>query len=230
MTQPLEYSERGDAIVARAPEVEVSRYRGLTRLNHWITATLLILLLISGMALFHPSLFFLTGLFGGGQAARWIHPFLGVGLVVSFLILFLQLWKLNLIRREDIAWAKNIDAVVKGEEERLPEVGKYNLGQKFIFWSMFWLILILIATGIPMWVQYFPDLVTIPTRRVAILTHAIAAVLITLVFILHVYAAFWTRGTIRAMTRGTVTGGWAFRHHRKWLRELAGRQRTDPAK
>lgn len=229
MTQDRVYSEPGDSIVARQPVVEVRRYRGLTRLNHWITAALLILLLISGMALFHPSLFFLTALFGGGQAARWIHPFLGVGLVISFVILFLQLWKLNILNREDIAWAKNLGAVVKGEEERLPEVGKYNLGQKLIFWGMFWLILVLIVTGIPMWVQYFPDLVSIPTRRIAILTHSIAAVLIILVFILHVYAAFWTRGTIRAMTRGTVTGGWAFRHHRKWLRELAGRQRVDPA-
>jgi formate dehydrogenase subunit gamma len=24
------------------------------------------------------------------------------------------------------------------------------------------------------------------------------------------------------MTRGQVTGGWAWRHHRKWLRELVG--------
>lgn len=223
------YSEPGDRIVARKPVVEVRRYGGLTRLNHWVTAALLILLLLSGMAMFHPSLFFLTALFGGGQATRWIHPFLGVGLVISFVILALQLWKLNILNREDIAWARNFGAVVKGEEERLPEVGKYNLGQKLIFWGMFWLILVLIVTGIPMWIQYFPDLVSIETRRVMILTHSIAAVLIILVFILHVYAAFWTRGTIRAMTRGTVTGGWAFRHHRKWLRELAGRQRVDPA-
>ena len=229
MTASREYSEAGDRIVAVEPVVEISRYRGLTRLNHWITATLLILLLISGMALFHPALFFLTGLFGGGQAARWIHPFLGIGLVISFLILFLQLWHLNILRREDIVWARHIGDVVTGNEERLPELGKYNLGQKLVFWGMFWLILILIVTGIPIWHQMFPDLVGIEARRIAMLAHSIAAVLIILVFILHVYAAFWTRGTIRAMTRGTVTGGWAFRHHRKWLRELAGRRGVDPA-
>ena len=37
---------------------------------------------------------------------------------------------------------------------------------------------------------------------------------------MHVYAAIWVRGTIGAMTRGKVTGGWAWRHHRRWLREL----------
>lgn len=50
-----------------------------------------------------------------------------------------------------------------------------------------------------------------------------------LVAAFHVYAAIWTRGTLRAMTRGTVTGGWAFRHHRKWFKELAQRRRVDPA-
>ena len=47
-----------------------------------------------------------------------------------------------------------------------------------------------------------------------------AAVIIICVWIVHVYAAIWVRGTISAMTRGQVTGGWAWRHHRKWLREL----------
>ena len=27
-----------------------------------------------------------------------------------------------------------------------------------------------------------------------------------------------------AMTQGQVTGGWAWRHHRKWLRELVSRR------
>jgi formate dehydrogenase subunit gamma len=37
--------------------------------------------------------------------------------------------------------------------------------------------------------------------------------------LMHVYAPIWVRGTISAMTRGTVTGGWGWRHHRKWLRK-----------
>jgi formate dehydrogenase subunit gamma len=55
-----------------------------------------------------------------------------------------------------------------------------------------------------------------------VLLHAAAAVAIICVWIVHVYAAIWVRGTIGAMTRGRVTGGWAWRHHRKWLRELVG--------
>lgn len=222
------YSERGDHIETRDP-VTVSRYRGITRLNHWVTAGSLIVLLLSGMALFDPSLFWLTNLFGGGQTTRWLHPFVGILLFFSFLLLFLQLWRLNLPKPEDTTWVARIGDVVQGNEEKLPELGKYNAGQKGVFWSMTVLIVVLIVSGVMIWEQYFPGLVSIPVRRIALLVHAIAAVLIILTFILHVYAAIWTRGTIRAMTHGSVTGGWAWRHHRKWLREIAGRQSRDPA-
>lgn len=222
------YSQPGDKIETIDP-VTVSRYRGITRLNHWVTAGSLIVLLLSGMALFHPSLFFLTNLFGGGQITRWLHPFVGILLFFSFLLLFLQLWRLNLPKAEDVTWVENIGEVIKGQEEKLPELGKYNAGQKFVFWAMTGLIVVLIITGIMIWEQFFPNLVTIPVRRIAVVVHALAAVAIILVFILHVYAAIWTRGTFSAMTRGTVTGGWAWRHHRKWLRELAGREKRDPA-
>jgi len=30
------------------------------------------------------------------------------------------------------------------------------------------------------------------------------------------------------MTRGSVTGGWAWRHHRKWLREIVTGKPKDP--
>jgi formate dehydrogenase subunit gamma len=53
-----------------------------------------------------------------------------------------------------------------------------------------------------------------------ILVHDVAAIAVICGWIVHVYAAIWMRGTIGAMTRGQVTGGWAWRHHRKWLREL----------
>jgi formate dehydrogenase subunit gamma len=228
MMEKRQYSQSGDHIESTAP-VTVSRYRGFTRANHWVTALSLIVLLLSGLALFHPSLYFLTGLFGGGQTTRWLHPFVGILLFFSFLVLFLQLWRLNLPRPEDRTWVSHIGDVVKGHEERLPELGKYNAGQKGVFWAMSVLIVVLIGSGVMIWEHFFPDLVTIPVRRWAMLIHSLAAVAIILVFIMHVYAAIWTRGTLRAMTRGTVTGGWAWRHHRKWLRELAGREGRGPA-
>jgi len=224
----VERVQPGDAIHPGKP-VTVDRYGVGARVNHWITAVSLILLGISGLALFDPSLFFLTALFGGGQNTRALHPWIGVVLFLSFFIFFFQLWRANLPAKVDWVWLSKFRDVIGGHEENLPELGKYNAGQKFIFWSMTFLILVLIASGIVIWEQYFAEYITIPVRRIAVLVHSIAAVLIICIFILHVYAAIWTRGTLRAMTRGSVTGGWAWRHHRKWLRELVGQRKIGPA-
>jgi len=215
--------ESGDQVHPGKP-VTVDRYTGGARINHWITATCLVLLAISGLALFHPSLFFLTTLFGGGQNTRAIHPWLGVILFFSFSGMFIRFWKANLWKAEDGTWMARLLDVLTAREERLPEVGKYNAGQKVVFWSMSILIIVLICSGLLIWDQYFAEFSTIETKRFAVLIHALAAVTIICVWIVHVYAAIWVRGTIGAMTRGQVTGGWAWRHHRKWLRELVGRR------
>jgi len=211
--------ESGDQVHPGKP-VTVDRYTAGARVNHWITAISLVLLALSGLALFHPSLFFLTGLFGGGQWTRTIHPWIGVVLFVSFLGLFFRFWHANLWRAEDGTWLARLRDVIGGHEERLPEVGKYNAGQKVVFWSMSLLIIVLIVSGFLIWDQYFAPYSTIETKRIAVLVHALAAIAIICVWIVHVYAAIWVRGTIGAMTKGQVTGGWAWRHHRKWLREL----------
>jgi formate dehydrogenase subunit gamma len=209
----------GDSVHPGDPVV-VDRYTTGARINHWITAASLVLLAISGLALFHPSLFFLTGLFGGGATTRMIHPWIGVVLFFSFMGLFFRFWKLNLWERTDNVWMSRLRDVLAGHDENLPEVGKYNAGQKLVFWSMSLLIVVLITSGVVIWEQYFGEYFTITQKRVAVLVHAIAAVAAICVWIVHVYAAIWVRGTISAMTRGRVTGGWAWRHHRKWLKEL----------
>jgi formate dehydrogenase subunit gamma len=203
--------------------VTVDRYTTAARINHWITAASLVLLALSGLALFTPSLFFLTGLFGGGQWTRAIHPWIGVVLFFSFLGLFIRFWRLNLWKRNDSVWMTKLRDVLANREdadEALTEVGKYNAGQKMVFWSMSILIIVLISSGLVIWDQYFSQYTSLEQKRIAVLVHSIAAIVAICVWIVHVYAAIWVRGTIRAMTRGYVTGGWAWKHHRKWLREL----------
>lgn len=213
----------GDDVHPGRPVV-VNRYNLGARINHWITAVSLVLLALSGLAMFHPSLFFLTALFGGGQMTRTLHPWIGVVLFFSFAGLFIRFWKANLWKSEDNTWLRRIRDVVAGNEEKLPELGKYNAGQKFVFWGMSILIILLIASGIVVWDQYFFQFTTIEQKRIAILVHAAMAVIAICIWIVHVYAAIWVRGTIGAMTRGKVSGGWAWRHHRKWLRELVARK------
>lgn len=208
-----------EPVRARRDATVVSRYTAGARVNHWITACSLILMALSGLALFHPSLFFLTNLFGGGQMTRVVHPWIGVVLLISFTGLFVRFVRLNLPNNDDTRWLKALPSVMKGDEENVPEVGKYNAGQKGVFWSMTVLILVLFASGVVIWDVYFYDWTTITQKRIAALVHAVAAIVAIGVWIVHVYAAIWVKGTVRAMTRGSVTGGWAWRHHRKWLRE-----------
>ena len=202
----------------------VSRYTAAARLNHWVTAFSLILLAFSGMALFHPTLFFLTDLFGGGQNTRMVHPWIGVVLALSFCGLFFRFWRANLWNADDNTWMGKLGAVLRGDDGKLPEIGKYNAGQKLVFWGMSLLILLLLASGLVIWDTYFFQYTSIDQKRLAVLLHAMGAVGAILILIVHVYAAIWVRGTIRAMTDGTVTGGWAWRHHRKWFREELGKR------
>lgn len=199
----------------------VDRYPGRVRVNHWVTAISLILLALSGAALFHPSLFFLSGLFGGGSNTRALHPWIGVVLLASFAILFVQMVRYNFWAKVDTQWMRHIGDVMSGHEENLPEIGKYNGAQKIVFWLMTLLILVLFGTGIMIWYEYFGASFTIEQQRFGHILHALAAIAMLLVVIVHIYAGFYVRGTMSAMTEGKVTGGWAFRHHRLWLRKEA---------
>jgi formate dehydrogenase subunit gamma len=201
----------------------VGRYTTAARINHWITAVSLILLALSGLALFDPVLFFLTGLFGGGQMTRIIHPWIGVVLAVSFLGLFIRFFTLNFWNRDDTIWMKNLGKVMNDQEEGLPELGKYNAGQKLVFWGQSILILLLFCSGIVMWDYYFGGYFSIDQKRLAAVAHALFAIAAILIWIVHVYAVIWVKGTLRAMTRGSVSGGWAWKHHRKWFRQEVGK-------
>jgi len=203
--------------VHRGKPVIVDRYSAGARVNHWITAASLVLLALSGLALFTPALYFLTGLFGGGATTRMIHPWIGVVLFVSFMGLFFRFYRLNLWERNDNVWLSRLRDVLANDEGKLPEVGKYNAGQKMVFWSMSLLILVLITSGVVIWDQYFSNYFTIDQKRVAVLVHSVTAIVAICVWIVHVYAAIWVRGTIGAMTRGTVSGGWGG-CARKWTK------------
>ncbi|WP_130617205.1 formate dehydrogenase subunit gamma [Dyella amyloliquefaciens] len=202
----------------------ITRYTTVNRVNHWLTAICFVLMVLSGLSMFHPMLFWLSELFGGGQWTRAVHPWIGCVLLVSYIGLIVQFWRENLWHREDTQWVKSIREVVENNEENAPPVGRNNAGQKLVFWSMTLLIPVLFLTGLVIWEVYFGEATSIPVQRAAALIHSLAAVAAIIVWIVHVYAGIWVRDSVRAMTQGYVTPGWAWRHHRKWLKELGSDQ------
>jgi formate dehydrogenase subunit gamma len=196
------------------------RYEDGQRMNHWVVALLFVLAGLSGLAFFHPSLFFFTNLFGGGAWTRILHPFLGLAMALCFVGLFAKLWKENRMTEADKAWRAKMGEMLKGNKEGMPPVGKYNAGQKLVFWALSWSLLVLVVTGFMFWRPWFAPYFTIEVMRIAVLLHSVAAVVLVISTIMHVYAAIWVKGTIRAMTRGTVSEAWAKKNHALWHAEM----------
>jgi formate dehydrogenase subunit gamma len=197
----------------------IVRYTPNERTNHWITAITFVLLALSGLALFHPSMFWMTALFGGGQWTRILHPFVGVVMFVSFFILAVRFWHHNYLDRDDVQWLKQIDDVLANREEKLPEIGRYNAGQKLLFFTMVLCLFLLLCSGVVIWRRYFSGYFPVDVIRVAAVVHAAAAFVLIVGIVVHIYAAIWIKGSVGAMVRGTVSLGWARKHHPKWFRE-----------
>lgn len=201
----------------------IRRYHALERINHWIVAVCFIVLGLSGLSLFYPSFFWFSGVFGTPQWARIVHPFVGVIFFLGFMRQFFRYWKQNLIDKEDIKWMMAVKSTLQGNE--VGDIGKYNGGQKAMFWVMTGCALVMLVTGIIMWRPYFAPNFPIPLIRVALLLHAWSALILIASIIVHIYAAFWVKGTIRAMVEGVVTHAWAKKNHPRWFREVQAEEK-----
>lgn len=197
---------------------DLVRYTSGERATHWVVGITFILLALSGLALFHPAFWPFTYLFGGGTWTRILHPFVGILMAAAFIAMFLRFAGLNLMRKTDWEWLSRVREMFAGDDHNMPEQGKYNGGQKLLFWLLSLCVLVLLATGVVMWRSYF----TFPVEliRIASFLHALSAVVMICLIIVHAYAAIWVKGTIRAMWYGTVTRAWAKQHHRAWYRQI----------
>ena len=199
---------------------QIERYTPSQRSNHWAVAILFVLAALSGLALFHPALFGLSGLFGGGTWTRILHPFIGVAMFVFFLVLAIRFAGHNRIEARDRQWLRQINDVVHNREEKLPPVGRYNAGQKLLYWTLVLSMLVLLFSGIVIWREYFSSFFGITTLRLAAVLHALAAFVLIVSIIVHIYAAIWIKGSMGAMLYGTVSRAWARKHHPLWAKEV----------
>ena len=208
---------------SRDPNLIV-RYGTAERLTHWAVAIAYIFLFLSGLALFHPFFFWTSALFGGGPLMRILHPFCGVVLAVLFYPYAAALWRDNRMTAGDWIWVRHMFAYMnRRESKEVPETGKYNAGQKLMYWSMILVIAGLVVTGIVIWQPYFAPAFSASARKASAVLHAVLAFVMFVGIGIHVYAAYWTKGSIKAMTRGTVTRAWARMHHPAWYRDVTSK-------
>jgi len=214
-------NERRDSLV---------RYSAELRTNHWLNAIAFVLAALSGLALFHPALFWFGNLFGGGPWTRILHPFVGLAAALFVLMLARAVWDDNRMKPADWQWLRQWRDVVDNREDRLPEVGRYNGGQKLLFLVIVIGMAGLFLSGIVIWRAYFSLYFPVGLIRLASLVHAVCAFALIVAILIHIYAGLWVRGSVHAMVRGTVTPGWAWKHHRAWFRQTthAANPRSGP--
>ncbi len=139
-----------------------------------------------------------------------------------FLFMALRYWSDNKIQAYDREWGKHMSDFINNRDDALPPIDKYNIGQKQFFWVQVACMFLLIASGVILWRPYFAGLFPIPLIRIAAVVHAAAGFVLIIAVIVHAYAAFWVKGTLRAMLRGTVSHAWARHHHPLWYRRITG--------
>jgi formate dehydrogenase subunit gamma len=214
-------THRGFA-TTRPPDA-VQRYSTGERLTHWAVALAYVVLFLSGLALFHPFFYGISLWFGTPTFMRILHPFIGVALAVLFAAYASRLWRENLITPSDREWMRGAFAYMNGKDETRVE-GKYNAGQKVMYWSMIVMVLGLLVSGIFIWRPYIAPSVPVLGRRIAVVIHAIFAFVMFVGIGIHIYAAVWTRGSMRAMTQGWVTRRWARYHHPGWYARVTRKE------
>ncbi len=196
----------------------IIRHRLSTRVIHWAVALFFFVSLVSGAPIWTPVFGWMASLLGGLNVCRVIHPWAGLLFFAGSVLMFVR-WRGDMrIEPGDRQWLGLKSVRYMDHKEADVAVGKYNGGQKLFFYAAALGALGLLVSGIVLWLPMrFPQLV----RWVGILLHDATFILFAIAVVFHIYlAVFAEPRTLRAMTRGTVTKGWARLHHPGWYREV----------
>jgi formate dehydrogenase subunit gamma len=206
------------------PDGRILRYTFGERLVHWIAGASYVYLLLTGLAFWSPWLFWIAVLLGGAPVSRALHPWAGLIFSGAVLLMY-QMWGQAMrITEVDRAWNRAMSHYIRNEDEAVPDTGRFNAGQKYLFWLFFWGGMVLLLTGLVLW---FSD--SLPwslrfLRYVSVLLHPIAALLTIGGFILHVYMGTAVeRGAFGAVITGQASETFLKKYHRLWYEEITGR-------
>jgi len=196
----------------------IIRFNVKERLLHWGVALSFLYAALTGLALWSPRLYWLSYVFGGGVTVRAWHPLGGLAFLIVFAVMFVS-WRRQMhLDSDDRRWLRLAHRYAAHDYAALPEAGRFNGGQKSLFWLQAVNGLLLLLSGIVLW---FPESMPRDFREAAVLVHPIGGILAIGGLIVHIYmGTAATPGAFRGMTQGWVKPGWAASHHPKWYREI----------
>jgi formate dehydrogenase subunit gamma len=205
--------------------IRIPRFTQTQRVVHWFTATLYVLLGVSGLIMlfgkhvlipvFGPEVFGVIA-----SAAMQGHNLFGPLFAFAIVALFFVFLEHNGFRWADVKWWLSLGGFVGGH----PKCGFYNGGEKVWFWAAVTLGLVIAVSGL---LLDFPFLLAAPQKlQIAHLVHNIAGVMMIAGGVGHIYlGTIGMEGALEGMTRGDVDANWAKEHHDLWYREsIAGRR------
>ena len=198
----------------------VRRFNGVEIAVHWTYGGLFLLLLATGLALFHPQ--WRNWDIGGAKVLKECH--LTLALLFVLLPLTVAAWDgwrslradARLVlrpERRDLVWLVALAARALGRERPWPATGRFNAGQKLNSLYLASLGVGLTITGGLIW----PDWLLGPAARATIFAlHDLLMLLSLPALIGHLFMATIfppTRPSLRGMLDGWVPADWHRRHH-----------------
>ncbi|MEX2263609.1 MAG: formate dehydrogenase subunit gamma [Bryobacteraceae bacterium] len=208
-------------MTSRSSPAKIPRFSFAERAVHWLTAISFLYAALTGLALWTPHLYWLASVFGGGNAVRWGHPWGGVFFAVVLALMF-RSWAAQMrLDADDRVWLRKAHKYAMHEDAALPEAGRFNAGQKMLFWLQSVSTVALVASGLVLW---WPETMPRAFRLAAVLVHPLAAICSIGGIIVHIYmGTAAVPEAFRGMIQGWVRPGWAAAHHPKWYREISKR-------
>ena len=217
----LFWSIKGRIRIEAGPSGEtISRFGLLERVNHWMVASSFIVLMLSGLnltfgravvlPLLGPESF--AALAGWGKLA---HNFLSFPFTLGVVVMLLLWAKDNIPNAADMAWLKAGGGLLKAGH---PPAGRFNAGQKGVFWITVLGGLLVALTG---YILVFPFFVTdLPGQQLAHMVHGVLAMLMIAAILAHIYiGSVGMEGAFDAMGSGEVDVNWAKEHHSLWVEQ-----------
>ncbi len=204
---------------------DIQRTTYYERVLHWSLVALFLLLAITGFTVTYGRslLVPLIGSDGFGQIAaigKFLHNWSGLVFPLVVLLLLVQFGRRNIYEKGDLSWLLKGGGILTDAHL---SAGFFNMGEKIMFWLIMLFGLLISISGLTLDFPIF-DLGR-AQLAVAHVVHSVIAVFFVVLVFSHAFlAAILVKGTLRAMTRGTVDKNWAKAHHERWHDSLEANQ------
>jgi formate dehydrogenase subunit gamma len=203
------------------------RFNVLERGNHWMVASTFIILALSGLNLTFGRHILLPivgpeAFTAISQWGKYAHNFLAFPFTLGLVIMLLIWVKDNIPNARDIAWFKAGGGLIGNEH---PESGRFNGGQKMVFWITVLGGAVVAVSG---YLLVFPFFFTdVAGMQLSHIIHSLLSVLMIAAMLAHIYiGSIGMDGAFDAMGTGQVDLNWAKQHHGLWVQEELAKGRT----